>query len=346
MLMVVFGAGASYDSVPSRPPGMSNAELKAYRLPLANQLFDDRELFTDAMRKFPACQPIVPYLQIREDGVSVEGRLEGLQAEADQYPERNRQLAAIRYYLHFTIWECQDRWTEKVIRPLGDVTNYKTFLDQLRHHRKPGEGTCLVTFNYDTLLERTLESFGVQIRDIRDYITDETYKIIKVHGSQNWARIVAASIELAGRSPWEIASELINRAAEIKISPVYRIIDQRPINQSDGQAVFPALAIPLERKQDFECPAEHIDTLRQCIASTTKLVIIGWRATDQPFLQLLEEGLNANVRVLIVGGTRDGGDEIRENLQKARISGDMITAENDTFTAFTVHREVEKFLKN
>jgi hypothetical protein len=40
MLMVVFGAGASYDSIPSRVP--SGAIKLEERLPLADELFDDR----------------------------------------------------------------------------------------------------------------------------------------------------------------------------------------------------------------------------------------------------------------------------------------------------------------
>jgi hypothetical protein len=47
MLMVILGAGASYDSVPSRP--LCEHIGSAERLPLANELFDDRELFVKAM---------------------------------------------------------------------------------------------------------------------------------------------------------------------------------------------------------------------------------------------------------------------------------------------------------
>src|SRR3989337_761360 len=127
MLMVVFGAGASYDSVPSRDPKSWPKERLPDRPPLANELFDDRPLFVDAMSRFPRCQAIIPYLRHRSEDVSVEAVLEKLQAEGEEYPERYRQLAAIRFYLHFVLWECERRWNDVA----KGVTNYKTLLDQI-----------------------------------------------------------------------------------------------------------------------------------------------------------------------------------------------------------------------
>ena len=127
MLMVVFGAGASYDSVPSRPPIPFPGAQLLDRPPLANELFADRPRFVEAIRSFPKCQPVIPYLRhLPRDG-SVEQVLEGLQAEAEEYPERHRQLAAVRFYLHFMLWECERYWNDVA----SGVTNYKTLLDQL-----------------------------------------------------------------------------------------------------------------------------------------------------------------------------------------------------------------------
>ena len=132
MLIVVFGAGASYDSVPARPPNSWPSHRLPDRLPLANELFDDRPEFAADMRRFERCQPIVPYLQRLPPDSTVERVLESLQAEAVEYPERYRQLAATRYYLHFMIWRCELRWNEIAM----GVTNYKTLLDQLQRWRR------------------------------------------------------------------------------------------------------------------------------------------------------------------------------------------------------------------
>jgi len=70
MLIVIFGAGASFDSCPTYPPGHHEAVLdghtlnKDFRPPLANELFENRPIFAEAiLRHFPQCQPIVPRLR-------------------------------------------------------------------------------------------------------------------------------------------------------------------------------------------------------------------------------------------------------------------------------------------
>ena len=86
MLMVVFGAGASYDSYPSlRPPtGIFPAEIKLddLRPPLADQLFSDKEAFAKTVQSFPDCIPIIPFVRHFPRDSSVEKVLESLRAEA------------------------------------------------------------------------------------------------------------------------------------------------------------------------------------------------------------------------------------------------------------------------
>lgn len=71
MLMVVFGAGASFDSFPFVPPRPDVQTPD--RPPLAAELFSDRDQFNNVLRNYPDCQTIVPYL--RRAGVSVEEEL-------------------------------------------------------------------------------------------------------------------------------------------------------------------------------------------------------------------------------------------------------------------------------
>jgi hypothetical protein len=77
------------------------------------------------MGTFPECQPLIPHL--RKPGVAVEQELARIQAEATGYPERYRQLAAIRYYLRLELWECQNRW--RTVHQ--GATNYATLPDEI-----------------------------------------------------------------------------------------------------------------------------------------------------------------------------------------------------------------------
>jgi hypothetical protein len=122
MIMVFFGAGASYDSVPSRPPKIYPRPSLDSRPPLATELFLDQGIFNNWITEFPQCKPIVPYLRSIAPGVTLEHVLETLQDEGKTKPQRQRQMAAIRFYLHCAIWECEDLWTRN---------------NELRHSSRP-----------------------------------------------------------------------------------------------------------------------------------------------------------------------------------------------------------------
>ena len=144
--MVIFGAGASYDSVPSRQPSTHKRGALPTRPPLADELFLPEGLFAESLQSFRRVSPIVPYLQAHNPQVTIEHRLEELQAEGESDPERKRQIAAVRFYLHFMIAQCEHEWNEVA----AGVTNYVTLLDQLRRSRGT-DPVLLATFNYDRL---------------------------------------------------------------------------------------------------------------------------------------------------------------------------------------------------
>ena len=101
--MVVFGAGASYDSYPThQAPEYCNDD----RPPLAIHLFDERQEFARVLRLFPDCQSLIPHLRHRDPNEAVERVLERLQAESVNDPIGQREMTAIRYYLQRIIWEC------------------------------------------------------------------------------------------------------------------------------------------------------------------------------------------------------------------------------------------------
>src|SRR5258707_12313568 len=134
MLLVIFGAVSSYDSVPAYPPGRPETHYdgdpanKYHRPPLANELFENRPLFAKLIDRFSECQPIVPRLRAL-NGASLEGVLQEFQEQASAYPRGHRQLAAVRYYLQAAISLTQGSWNG-----VGQgVTNYKTLIDPIEH---------------------------------------------------------------------------------------------------------------------------------------------------------------------------------------------------------------------
>src|ERR1700678_880675 len=284
--MVVLGAGASYDSSPSHPPPGPNPHISQHRPPLAVELFDNRPEFSAAMQRFPRCQPIIPYLR-NHSTRTVEEILEGLQSEAMEYPERHRQIAAIRYYLHMMLGAVEERWKETT----RDITNHKTLLDQIARWRKRTEQVCLVTFNYDNMLEAALPVVGMQIHHLKDYVGHDTYKLFKLDGSVDWGRVIGAPTLDPALNGWTLAEAVIDNAANLRLTDEFRIAKGYPMPRLGQEMLFPAIAIPVQSKTHFECPEGHLKLLRELIPQTTKLLMIGWRATENHFLKLLAEGI-------------------------------------------------------
>lgn len=302
MLMVIFGAGASYDSAPDFPPPQPQAAQQNFappppppnpreiwRPPVTPQLFlDSNGEFGGIVRNYPKLLPILPHLRRPASGRSVEEELEAWQAEASGDPERNRQLFSIRYYLHDLLLKVSTEW----LKQTSNVTNYVMLIDQIRHFNTVNEPVCLVTFNYDLLLDRALLSFDYhpQTLDHRYFDAHPTLKLFKPHGSVDWARFV----DVPPNTRLGV-DQLIDQADTIKISEDYLFADaSHPATiHSFGRPVVPAIAIPVQTKTEdtFEWPQRHRAYLEELLPSVTRILIIGWQAKEAHFLKLLREKL-------------------------------------------------------
>ncbi len=347
MLMVIFGAGASYDSYSSRRP--TNAPIHEYDLvdsarpPLANQLFSNRVKFIETVQSYPACIPIIPFVRHFPTDSSVEKVLEGLQEEANDNPRRHAQLAAVRHYIRSILLDCEHEWA--TIHK--GVTNYHTLLDEIEGwRRKRDEQVCLVTFNYDTMLDRALPIVGVNIATLGEYVSQH-YKLIKPHGSVNWARQVVSPMNMSALSDWDVTNELIMKANAFTLTDEYRIVSSRPLGKSPERPLFPALAIPVISKQDYECPKPHLGVLDDCIARMTKLLVIGWRANEEHFLRRLAGGIKQALEVMVVSGSAEDAQKTINNLASTnmRVIGRFQKTE-EGFSDFIVSRKVRGFLRS
>jgi hypothetical protein len=346
MLMVIFGAGASYDSMPSRPAAGRRHPLEDQtRPPLASELFENRGIFAAALGEFPECRAIVPWL--RKPRGTLESELQRLQDEEQNYPARHSQLAAVRYYLQLMLWRCEQGWKNLAM----GITNYASLLDMVEQWRQShDESACFVTFNYDTLLEDALQVVGMGINTISDYITaDPRYFVIKLHGSVTWFREVVSPTDFRMQEGEHgIRQQLIRRAAQLAVGNRYVQGNPGTIAILEGKIVFPAIAIPVERKSQFECPADHLEALRSRLPKVRKVLIVGWRAMEEHFLSLLNEHLQAPLEVMVVEGSNKGASEVEGRLKRvlgSRVTG-KIQSVSGGFTEFVESRRVIPFLES
>jgi len=220
----------------------------------------------------------------------------------------------------------------------------------------------LATFNYDTLLEEALHVVRVKTKVISDYIASD-YQIIKLHGSINWGREVNNDIpDIEKLSEMQVASELIDNAAELKISDSYHITSnpprqapfvnrpprlgiQKAIQPIRPPLLFPALTIPVENKSEYECPKEHSQTMERNLPRVTDLMIIGWRASEKPFLKSLGSSLERDTRILVISSSREKAIGLVGKMKDAGITGNFSTANGGFSNSTRIGGEVESFLE-
>jgi len=332
MLMVIFGAGASFDSSPtypfgSTPPGADAEEHhNAFnRPPLARELFANRPLFINTIDFFPQCKTIVP--RLRAPGVlsgdrSIETLLQEIEEEAKTYPRGRRELAAVQCYIQRAISDCQMRWRTAT----RGITNYLSLLREIERTNTADEPVCLVTFNYDTLLEDALRHFGYSFYQMNDYTERlEPFRVFKLHGSVDWGQIVENQLpaDVNPQHPASVLTYLIDHAAELRVSNDFVLCGSSTMGVANGRPVFPAIAIPVEKKNKFACPQTLIEQLVAVLPQVSKILVIGWRATEQNFLNLLAHrltGLRRGVQLYIVAGSQANALETRVRIYRALLN--------------------------
>jgi len=352
--MVIFGAGASFDSSPTYLPGAvpplaseTDRHNDYNRPPLAKDLFANRPLFVEALDVFPKCKTIVPRLRapdVISGHTSIEALLQEIEEEAKTYSRGPQELAAVCCYLQRAINECETHWRETT----RGITNYLSLLREIERAHRGDEPVCLVTFNYDTLLEDALVRFGFQFTNIDSYTKGHTfYRVFKLHGSVNWGQEVDVQLPPSINPEYapHVLRYMIDKCAELQISERFVLCSPGSVAVVNGHPVFPAIAIPVEKKQVFQCPQHMIDELTALLPRVTKILVIGWRATEAHFLDLLKRHLKRGVYLSVVAGNQAEAKDIAVRIHRALLNNPPNSSPEPTgFTEFIRTRRAEQIL--
>jgi hypothetical protein len=314
-LLVIFGAGASYDSDPDRLP----PELAHDRPPLAQDLFVKSAATLAAISDYAPVASIIGELRDAvTDGVSIEIKLREL---ADQDgPYWPLQQLALQYYLKRVVFTLTANWH----KTCAGATNYARLCQALiLWSRETTSEVHFVTFNYDTLLESALSTFGRRFRDERDYVLERPPlgHLFKVHGSCNWSQLASLPIEHGNpQSPSEYSEAMIlERVQTLNRPPVEEIcagsIAETSLQRHEVR--LPAIAIPTVGKSQYVLPGGHHAILRSVLDATEVILCLGWRGQDPHFINDLSAALRPGVNLLVSNGSAAWDEEAIQNLRFA-----------------------------
>ena len=359
MLLIIFGAGASFDAV---DPDVAYFSRK-FQPPLASDLFGKRSDFNSFANSVPQVKNIIQVLrQAAAEKKDVEDELERLSTRP-RLDQRARELLGLRFYIHHVMVECSN-WAP------DDWTNYRAMAYALDSWQAEvddrSRDVLIVTFNYDRLLERgfgavygrTFESFG-------HYTNSPGVQIVKLHGSIGWGREVARRWAFRGETP-SVAAFLNNATrADLDLRPDVRddypnddslkLVDVREsrsaasgeLREVEATLVVPAIAVPTRAKLEFECPSSQVRLMEQLLPAVSKVLMIGWRGGEEPFLHSLAT-LNAVPRQYVaVGGSDKGIDTLKRRLATAGVcSTSDVEGDPTGFSAYMRNGRFEEFLRS
>jgi hypothetical protein len=91
------------------------------------------------------------------------------------------------------------------------------------------------------------------------------------------------------------------------------------------------------------CGLAHLQCLQEFLPRITKILVVGWRATEGHFLDLLKAAsLCRDVPTLVVAGGESEAQEVLSRIQEAGIPTAGKPSKGG-FTDFIVSRELESF---
>ncbi len=331
MLMVIFGAGASYDSDAKRPA--SGKHPHASRPPLTEHLIGGEH--RRIANEYPASISVIDYVQ-QNLGEGTPGSLETILARYAARAENSfacrQALVAFRFYLCRLITNATDEW----LREANGLTIYLTLLNQLLEWQESsGERVQLVTFNYDTLLEdaaaRVLPDW--QINSFGDYVSRPDWGLLKLHGSVSWSRVASSPTdETRGdyNSTRAVAAADLAYAGNLPL----RVLNAIRVNSVDnGEVLFPAIAVPLANKTTFECEDVQVEAFQSTIPEIRRLLICGWRAAEAHVIQILKD-IYPGYYLGIVSGSQADLGEVQANLGEVYRKGKLVLTQTGGMSAF------------
>jgi hypothetical protein len=143
---------------------------------------------------------------------------------------------------------------------------------------------------------------------------------------------------------WSVVRTIIRRAPELNFSEKYRVVHALPISRIDRKiALVPAIAIPIQRKDQYECPVDHVDILEGLLPKVQRVVIVGWRGREETFVRKMVEKLPEDTRTVIVSRDLESAGEVRGFLLTSGYPRQIGIA-GDGFTGFTIKDQFQQFL--
>jgi hypothetical protein len=328
-IVVIFGAGASFDCIPGRPG-----------FPLTKDLFNQgHHGVRGALESFPLLNGDLADIALKS-GPDLEAYFDSVLDETlnkESLPAHKRKknitrLATMQYYL---------QRLSQIFDPLGkqNNSNYTRLLEWLDDQDAISKQPTYISFNYDTIFDyRFSARYSFNPNRLMDYLQ---VKFIKPHGSSNWFTMIACpdnpdkQIVISANAEQLLLRQ--RRFDEIQVSTDATSLQQTiSCNRTNGKFENPTIILPVLGKFTMSV-YEHLkpvfEAMKTSISEADQVLIIGYRARDKDMIECFQNipaGKSINVSVV---GTQTA-DVVQDDIVKMNASLYKGFVEDTGFSGF------------
>lgn len=295
-LLVVIGAGASYDCWPEHV--VIPHDYEQVRLPLANSLFSPlptQNAFLDKYNLMGLASSLRSKARTKGDKFDIEEELANINDVAIKRKDFNtiQSLFKARFYLHGVI----KTLTQKTLNYTSSHTIYVDLLTKIKEwidESPESRYVDIIVFNYDDLIEKAMShvynydwSSKNESSPLNAYYRGKNLRIYKPHGSINWGREV---LHDESHFSYTDINQAFQKFNQLDIVNSFRFINPDVFTGLDDKNYIPAIAIPFKKKANFEeCPQEMLVKMLEAIQGADKVITLGWKGADEHLTILLKE---------------------------------------------------------
>lgn len=319
-ILVILGAGASYDSL-----GPANSGISP---PLTNLLAESSGFTRSIVEKFPMARPVLVKLRhalsvssttdARLRSFSLEEALAEYRQNSVNNQMTMKQITAFRFYLRELLYRSALRVQEQN----DGINAYSRLVHELVNwSNKTNQIVCFINFNFDPLLEWACQvEIPFKPERLKDYYGGKRVFVLKPHGSVLWSWEDEGIPEEIGIEPYESVIDCgePNGGESFVLHACKTPTDMFPDKNTNlFNCAYPALALPMTGEKTFVWPDEQEDLFRNRfqIGAFGKILTIGWRGNEEHFVNLLTDRVSNHSTLWTVTSQNPGDtEEVLRNL--------------------------------
>ena len=279
--------------------------------------------------------------------------------------EGKEHFSDLRYVVMETLDRCQIQWKERRLQPDSLYDKFITTLDELNQKRKERimvttgifERDVIVTLNYDVMLDYAMGFHRIPF----DYclsssVAHDNFKVLKLHGSTNWASCQNCKDHLQIIFPNPIPPShsidpFLKDGTRLFFEMVTNVMLNTPCDQCKEEGTLePVVIPPTWSKAVSGTPLAKVwEMAVNEIKNVFQIIVIGYSLppSDTFFQYLLTLGLSTNAnlhRVIVINN--DDSAEFKQRYERVfsrslNARGRLIFR-NKTFDEF-IHSEMTVF---